>query len=115
MGSEAGSPPDPRGLATVLQRILGIEGAIYGAFFTMLALVYAPIYFTLLQVGRANVDAACKMAEPASTTWLATYEKRRKLEEHVQLEIATSASFRTGVAILAPLTSALVALLLDAA
>jgi hypothetical protein len=143
-------------LRTLLQRILGIEGAIigaavlatgglrnavvaydallvknklpvhgtfpreyvliYGAFFTLiLALLYAPVYFKLLEVGRANADAACKPEEPASPAWLPAYEKRRKLDEYLQLQIATSASFRAGVAILAPLGSALVALLLGAA
>jgi hypothetical protein len=89
---------------------------MYGAFFTLLlALLYAPVYFRLLEVGRANVDRACKAEEPASAAWLPAYEKRKKLEEHLQLEIATSASFRAGVAILTPLAGALVALLLGAA
>ena len=89
---------------------------IYGAFFTLLlAVLYAPVYFRLLDVGRANVDAACKAEEPASAIWLPVYEKRKKLEEHLQLQMATSASFRAGVAILTPLGGALVALLLGAA
>jgi hypothetical protein len=142
-------------LRTLLQRILGIEGAIigaavlatgglrnavvaydglvanygitnspfpreyvliYGAFFTlMLALLYAPVYFKLLEVGRKNVNAACPAEDPTSPAWLPAYEKRQRLEEHLQLGVATSASFRAGVAILTPLASALVALLLGAA
>jgi len=89
---------------------------LYGAYFTLLlALLYAPVYLRLLEVGRANVDAACKPEEPASPAWLPAYEKRKKLEEHLQLEVATSASFRAGIAILAPLASALVGLLLGTA
>jgi hypothetical protein len=89
---------------------------IYGAFFTVvLALIYAPVYLRLLEVGRAHVEAVCKAEEPKSASWEASYEKRKKLEEYLQLDVATSASFRAGVSILAPLASALVALLLGAA
>jgi hypothetical protein len=86
---------------------------IVGAFFTLiLALLYAPVYAKLLQVGRANLDAACPLVDPASPEWLAAYEKREKLGQYLQLEVTASAGFKAGVAILAPLTSALVALLL---
>ena len=89
---------------------------VYGAYFTLLlALLYAPVYRRLLEVGRANVDAACEPEEPTSPSWLPAYEKRKKLEEHLQLQLATGTSFRVGVAILAPLGSALVGLLLGAA
>jgi hypothetical protein len=89
---------------------------VYGAYFTLLlALLYAPVYLRLLEVGRANVDAACKPEEPASPNWLPAYQKRKKLEEHLQLQLTTGASFRAGVAILAPLGSALVGLLIGAA
>ena len=88
----------------------------YGAYLTLLlALFYAPVYLRLLEAGRANLDAACKLEEPTSPTWADTYDKRKKLQEHLQLEVTTSASFRAGVAILAPLASALVALLLGTA
>jgi hypothetical protein len=88
----------------------------YGAYLSLLlALFYAPVYFRLLDIGRKNVDAASKLPEPSSPDWVASYEKRKKLEEHLQLEVTTTASFRAGVAILAPLASALVALLLGTA
>lgn len=86
---------------------------IVGAYFTLiLALLYAPVYAKLLQVGRANLDAACPLVEPTSPEWLAAYEKREKLGQYLQLEVTTGSSFQAGIAILAPLTSALVALLL---
>src|SRR5437762_7970134 len=86
---------------------------IVGAYYTlMLALLYAPVYAKLLQVGRANLDAACPLIEPASPEWLAAYEKREKLGQYLQLEVTASSSFQAGIAILAPLTSALIALLL---
>jgi hypothetical protein len=67
----------------------------------------------LLQVGRgANLDDACPLVEPASPEWLAAYEKREKLGQYLQLEVTGSSSFQAGIAILVPLTSALVALLL---
>jgi hypothetical protein len=86
---------------------------IVGIYFTLvLAMLYAPVYRKLLEVGRANLDAACPPVEPASPEWLAAHDKREKLNQHLQLEVTTSASFRAGIAILAPLGSALVALLL---
>jgi hypothetical protein len=86
---------------------------IVGAYFTLiLALLYAPVYVKLLQVGRANLDAACPLVEPASPEWLAAYGKREKLGQYLQLEVTASARLQTGIAILAPLTSALIALLL---
>ena len=86
---------------------------IVGIYFTLvLALLYAPVYRKLLELGRANLEAACPPVEPASPEWLATYEKRERLGQHLQLEVTTNATFRAGIAILAPLGSALVALLL---
>ena len=52
---------------------------IVGAYYTLiLALLYAPVYAKLLEVGRANLDAACPLVEPASPEWLAAYRKARK-------------------------------------
>lgn len=86
---------------------------IVGAYFTLvLALLYGPVYRKLLDVGNANLDAACPPVEPASPEWLATNEKRDALRRYLQLEVTASDSFRAGIAILAPLASALAALLL---
>ena len=86
---------------------------MYGAYLTLLlALFYAPVYLRLLEAGRANLDAACPLGDPSSAGWTDSYEKRKKLQEYLQLEVTASASFRAGVAIFAPLASALVALLL---
>ena len=86
---------------------------LYGAYLTLLlALFYAPVYLRLLEAGRANLDAACPLGDPSSAGWTDSYEKRKKLQEYLQLEVTASASFRAGVAIFAPLASALVALLL---
>lgn len=86
---------------------------IVGAYFTLvLALLYGPVYRKLIEVGNANLDAACPAVEPASPEWLATQEKRDALGNYLQLEVTASDSFRAGIAILAPLASALVALLL---
>jgi hypothetical protein len=85
----------------------------FGAFLTLLlALFYAPVYLRLLETGRANLEAACPLGDPASAGWADSYEKRKKLQEYLQLEVSASASFRAGVAIFAPLGSALLALLL---
>jgi hypothetical protein len=85
----------------------------YGAYLTLLlALFYAPVYLRLLEAGRANLDAACPLGDPSSADWSDAYEKRKRLQEYLQLDVTASASFRAGVAIFAPLGSALVALLL---
>ena len=89
---------------------------MYGGFFTLLlALLYAPVYQTLLDTGRKLVDGACPAVEPRSSAWTDVYEKRKKLEELLQLEVTTSSSFRAGIAIMAPLASSVVGLLLGKA
>jgi hypothetical protein len=89
---------------------------LYGAFFTLLlAVLYAPVYRRLLEQGRRLVDAVCPVPEPVSAEWSAAYEKRRKLEELLQLQLTTSASFRAGIAIAAPLGSSIFGLLIGAA
>jgi hypothetical protein len=86
---------------------------IVGTYFTLiLALLYAPVYAKLLRAGRANLDAACPLVEPASQEWLAAYEKREKLGEYLRLELTANTNLQAGIAILAPLTSALVGVLL---
>ena len=55
---------------------------------------------------------ACPQQEPASRTLLETYEKRNALVEHLQLGATTGASYRAGIGLVAPLGSALGALVL---
>jgi hypothetical protein len=89
---------------------------LYGTYFTLvLAVLYAPVYRRLLETGRRLVEAAFPAEEPTSPDWPTVYDRRKKLEELLQLQIATSTSFRAGLAITAPLASSIVGLLLGAA
>jgi hypothetical protein len=89
---------------------------LWGTFFTLLlALLYAPIYRRLLETGRRLVESSCPLEDPTSPDWLAAYEKRKRLEELLQLGITTSASFRSLIAITAPLASSIASLLIGAA
>ena len=89
---------------------------VYGAYFTtLLALLYAPVYIRLLAVGSHIVDGICPSVDPRSTEWTDVYEKRKKLDELLELQVATSASFKAGIAIAAPLGSSIVGLLIGKA
>jgi hypothetical protein len=88
----------------------------YGAYFSLiLALVYAPVYQRLVATGRRLLDDACPADEPVSRDWETSYDKRKKLEELLELGVTTSGSFRAAVAITAPLVSSIVGLLLGKA
>jgi hypothetical protein len=88
---------------------------IVGAYFTvLLALVYLPVYQTLSEVGRKNLDAACPAEEPSSAGWSDAYDKRSSLAGLLQLDVTTGIGYKAAVAILAPITSALVTLLFPA-
>jgi hypothetical protein len=89
---------------------------LYGAYFSLiLVLVYAPVYQRLVATGRRLVDDACPGEEPSSPDWAASYDKRKKLEQLLELQLTTSGSFRAAVAISAPLVSSIVGLLLGKA
>jgi hypothetical protein len=88
------------------------EVVIYGAAFSLLlALFWAPIYAQLGAVAQALCDATL-IDEPQSEPWHMRLERRSEYEALVGLKMSATASFRSGVAILAPLLSALVGLLL---
>jgi hypothetical protein len=85
---------------------------VYGAFFSaLLALVYAPAHERQRAVARRLRDAFAPLPSPHEPSWSASYDKRSKLEELFELQLTTTASFRTGVAILTPLSAAAFSLL----
>lgn len=87
---------------------------LYGGFLSLvLALVYAPAHQQLQAVGRGFVDDVAPLPDPASADFSDRLEKRSKLEELLQLNVGVSGGFRAGVAILAPLGTSLVSLLLS--
>jgi hypothetical protein len=85
---------------------------IYGAYFSgLLVLLYAPTFNRFLAVGRALRDRYASLGPPDSEGWSAAYDRRRKLEDLLELGMTTTGSFRTGVAIFAPLASGFLGLL----
>jgi hypothetical protein len=86
---------------------------VYGAYFTALvALIYAPTYITLVATGRKLVDDLLPMPSPKSETWDDWYDRRKDLEELLQLQQGAAKNFQAGFAILAPLAGSIIAVLL---
>lgn len=86
---------------------------VYGGSFTfMLALVYIPVYLSLVEFGRRLLDRFCPLPAPESEEWENTYEKRGKLEELLRLRMTARQSFETSVVIFAPLLSGFISFLM---
>lgn len=84
---------------------------IYGAAFSaFLALFWAPIYGRMTTVAARMRDAIAPPIAP-DKSWT-DWERRRSVEEYLGLTTAATANFRSTVAILTPLLSALFGLLL---
>jgi hypothetical protein len=87
---------------------------IYGAFFSaLLALIYAPAFARVQAHGRKLQDEAVPLASPTDLSFSEKYQRRKDLGELLQLEMTTTASFRAGVAILAPLATSILGLVLS--
>jgi hypothetical protein len=85
---------------------------VYGLYYTILiALIYAPTHFALLQAGRKLRDHICPLG--SLDTLIEDDNKRKKLDEILQLKATTEQSLRTGIAILAPLLTSLFSSVLD--
>ena len=85
----------------------------YGLYFTMLiALIYFPVYNSLLKAGRQLCDIFFPMPLPDSKSWAETYSNRKKLEEFLQLQKSTPQRFQSSIAIAAPLISGIASVLL---
>lgn len=86
---------------------------LYGLFFSiMLAVVYMPTYERLQSRGDKIVERYATLGGPSDESWSDDYVKRRQLIELLKLEVTLPGSLKAGVAILAPLTSSLLATLL---
>ena len=86
---------------------------VYGAYFTALvALIYAPTYIALVATGRKLVDDLWPMPPPRSDAWDDWYDRRKDLEELLQLQQGAVKNFQAGFAILAPLAGSIIAVLL---
>jgi hypothetical protein len=86
---------------------------VYGGFFSLLlALIYLPVQLRVLELGRHLRDDAAPVAP--SDHWRGDAFKRRgEAEALLNLTAGPVASLQTGLAILAPLATALVAALLS--
>jgi len=86
---------------------------LYGGFFSLLlALIYVPTFLELQAGGRRVRNLAADLPAPTDESFDDVYTRRKNLGELLQLEVSTSSSLRAGVAILAPLTTSLIGLLL---
>jgi hypothetical protein len=83
---------------------------LYGFVLSLiLALVYLPTYLVAQEVGAELRDELVPFPEPRRLG--EGLEERRKLDEALGLSVSATASFRAGVAILAPLLGSLTTLL----
>jgi hypothetical protein len=88
---------------------------VYGFLFTILvAAVYLPTYLTLTDVGNRIRDAVFSRVPANSPEWAERTEKREKLGRILGLEQGPVGRLKAGLAILTPLLSSLVGLLLSA-
>jgi hypothetical protein len=85
---------------------------LYGGFFTVvLAFLYGPAYASIQKQGRAILDGCWPLPPTAKPdeTW---YRDRQTAEAMLGLTISVKDSFQTGAAILAPLVTSLITVLL---
>ncbi|MFQ6026950.1 MAG: hypothetical protein ACE5Q6_05470 [Dehalococcoidia bacterium] len=86
---------------------------VYGAYFTLIvALVYIPTRVSLIEAGRKACDDLLPYVSPTNRLWAQRITDRRHLEELLQVGASAVQSFQAGLAILAPLLSGLVPILL---
>lgn len=86
---------------------------VYGLFFTgLLALAYLPSFLSMRAAGTRIREASNPLPPPGDPAFGNVVTARKTLDDLLQISVAASASFKAGVAIFAPLGSALVGLLL---
>jgi hypothetical protein len=86
---------------------------LYGVFFTvLLTVIYLPTYVRLQATGRWLVEHYVRLCEPTEPDWDSRYAKRTQLIQLLQLELTLGGSLQAGAAILAPLATSLLGLLL---
>jgi hypothetical protein len=87
---------------------------VYGAFFSaLLALIYAPTLSRLQLLGRSVRDRAAELPAPTAPSFSSRLQRRKDLEDLLELNLSGSGSFRASVAILTPLVTSVVGLLLS--
>ena len=77
---------------------------VYGGMYTIVvALIYVPVYASLLRFGRKIRDAWLPLPLLNSEAWRDVHAKRRDFEQVLQLSLTSSHGYQAGIAILAPL------------
>jgi hypothetical protein len=85
----------------------------YGGYFTViLALAYIPTYLHLQSVGKNLRDDTFPLLTPAHKSFKDRQERREEVDELLELQTGPLGNMKTNVAILAPLASSLVSVLL---
>jgi hypothetical protein len=86
---------------------------VYGLFLsTLLAAAYAPAFGALRNAGERVLEAVEPTPKPGDDDWPLGTPRRRELRAYLELDIGLVESLRVGVAVLAPLASGLLSLLL---
>ena len=86
----------------------------YGLYYTLvLALVYAPVYSCISQTGQVLLDKFFPQLLPKDEHWSERNSRRKEFEEYLQLGLGTEQNFQSHIAILAPLLSGIVSLLIN--
>jgi len=86
---------------------------LYGLFLsTLLAAAYAPAFGELRKAGERVLEELEPSPGPGDRDWPLGTPRRRELRAHLELDAGFVESLRVGVAVLAPLASGLVSLLL---
>jgi hypothetical protein len=89
---------------------------LYGLVFTgLLAVAYAPSFLALKDAGNRLREATLPLLPPGDPAFGERVDARKRLDDFLEVSLSATASFRATVAILTPLASALVGLLLPKA
>ena len=80
---------------------------LYGLYFTgVLAVAFAPSYLAMRNTGARLRDRSFPLPDPNDSSCFDVLTKRKSFDDLIQLNLWASATFKAGVAILAPLASA---------
>jgi len=91
------------------------EVLVYGVFLSgLLALVYAPPFLRLRTLGERIRETVAPLPSPSDDAFSEKLGRRTELTTLLRLEASASGSFKAGVAILTPLATSVVGLLLAA-
>lgn len=98
--------PKPKATArTIDDQFIVLFGLYYSG---LLMLAFAPVYLAFLTAGKNLVRRTVGDSDP----FLERQEKRKKLEDALQLNVSAATTFKSSVAVFAPLFGSLVSLLL---